>query len=232
MNGLTLYLPHGFEGQGPEHSSGRIERFLELSANNNMQVVIPTTPANMFHLLRRQVKMNTRLPLVIFTPKSLLRHPMVISKITEFEKGRFEEIIDDPLGVPELIEKVVFTSGRLYYDLEKYQVENGITNIAIVRMEQIYPIPEEKISKILKRYKKSETLIWAQDEPENMGAWPFINRKLGHLGFELVARKESASPAVGLMDKHKKGLAALLDKVFEVNETVSQNLETKGENKL
>ena len=232
MNGLTLYLPHGFEGQGPEHSSGRIERFLELSANNNMQVVIPTTPANMFHLLRRQVKMNTRLPLVIFTPKSLLRHPMVISKITEFEKGRFEEIIDDPLGVPELIEKVVFTSGRLYYDLEKYQVENGITNIAIVRMEQIYPIPEEKISKILKRYKKSETLIWAQDEPENMGAWPFINRKLGYLGFELVARKESASPAVGLMDKHKKGLAALMDKVFEVNETVSQNLETKGENKL
>ena len=151
MNGLTLFLPHGFEGQGPEHSSGRIERFLELSANNNMQVVVPTTPANVFHLLRRQVKMNLRLPLVVFTPKSLLRHPMVISGIEEFEKGRFNEIIDDPLAVPELVESVVFTSGRLYYDLEKYQIENGISNIAVVRLEQIYPIPYQQINEILDR---------------------------------------------------------------------------------
>jgi 2-oxoglutarate dehydrogenase E1 component len=221
MNGLTLYLPHGFEGQGPEHSSGRIERFLELSANNNMQVVVPTTPANMFHLLRRQVKMNSRLPLVVFTPKSLLRHPMVISRIDEFEKGRFNEIIDDPLAVPELIDKVVFTSGRLYYDLEKHQVENGLNNVAIVRLEQIYPIPLEKINKIIHKYNKSASLIWAQDEPENMGAWPFINRKLGQLGFKVVARKESASPAVGLMDKHKKGLAQILDSVFKVKVKVS-----------
>jgi 2-oxoglutarate dehydrogenase E1 component len=217
MNGLVLYLPHGFEGQGPEHSSGRIERFLELSANNNMQVVVPTTPANMFHLLRRQVKMNFRLPLVIFTPKSLLRHPMVISKIEEFEHGRFHEIIDDPISHPELVENVVFTSGRLYYDLEKYQVENGINDTAVIRLEQLYPIPHKQIDKILQKYTRSKRLVWAQDEPENMGAWPFINRKLAHLGFKLVSRKESASPAVGLMEKHKKELDHILNAVFEVS---------------
>lgn len=221
MNGLVLFLPHGFEGQGPEHSSGRIERFLELSANNNMQIVVPTTPANMFHLLRRQIKMNTRLPLVVFTPKSLLRHPMVISKIEEFEKGRFNGIIDDPLALPELVESLVFTSGRLYYDLEKHQVENGISNVAVVRLEQIYPIPYQQINEILKKYKNSNQLIWAQDEPENMGAWPFINRKLANLGFKLVSRKESASPAVGLMDKHKKGLEEILSLAFKVNVTVA-----------
>jgi 2-oxoglutarate dehydrogenase E1 component len=220
MNGLTLFLPHGFEGQGPEHSSGRIERFLELSANNNMQVVVPSTPANMFHLLRRQVKMSTRLPLVVFTPKSLLRHPMVISKIEDFEKGGFKEIIDDPLALPELVESVIFTSGRLYYDLEKYQVENGITNVAIVRLEQIYPIPYKQINEILKKYKNSNQLIWAQDEPENMGAWPFINRKLVALGFKVVSRKESASPAVGLMEKHKQGLEEILNHTFVVKESV------------
>jgi 2-oxoglutarate dehydrogenase E1 component len=220
MNGLTLFLPHGFEGQGPEHSSGRIERFLELSANNNMQVVVPSTPANMFHLLRRQVKMSTRLPLVVFTPKSLLRHPMVISKIEEFEKGGFKEIIDDPLALPELVESVIFTSGRLYYDLEKYQVENGITNVAIVRLEQIYPILYKQINEILKKYKNSNQLIWAQDEPENMGAWPFINRKLVALGFKVVSRKESASPAVGLMEKHKQGLEEILSLAFKVKEKV------------
>jgi 2-oxoglutarate dehydrogenase E1 component len=221
MNGLTLFLPHGFEGQGPEHSSGRIERFLELSANNNMQVVVPTTPANMFHLLRRQVKMNTRLPLVVFTPKSLLRHPMVISKIEEFEKGRFNEIIDDPIAVPELVESVVFTSGRLYYDLEKHQVENGITNTAIVRIEQLYPIPVKQITAVLKKYKKAASLIWAQDEPENMGAWPFYNRKLAHLGLKVISRKESASPAVGLMEKHKQGMEEILNQTFVVKETVA-----------
>ncbi|PIF06139.1 MAG: 2-oxoglutarate dehydrogenase E1 component [Draconibacterium sp.] len=214
MNGLVLYLPHGYEGQGPEHSSGRLERFLELSANNNMQVVMPSTPANMFHLLRRQVKMKMRLPLIVFTPKSLLRHPKVVSKISDLAKGRFMEIIDDQMADAEQIRKVVFTSGRLYYDLEKHKEENGITDVAIVRMEQIYPIPNKAINKILKKYKRSETLIWAQDEPENMGAWPFINRKLGCLGFKVVSRKESASPAVGLMEKHRQGLAEILQSVF------------------
>lgn len=221
MNGLVLLLPHGFEGQGPEHSSARIERFLELAANNNMQIVNPTTPANMFHLLRRQVKMNTRLPLIVFTPKSLLRHPMVQSKISELEKGSFREIIDDPVAEPKLVEKLVFTSGRLYYDLAKYKVENGIDNIAIVRLEQIYPIPVKQINEILKRYNHSTELVWVQDEPENMGAWPFINRKLDYLGFKVAARKESASPAVGLMEQHKQGLEKILDSVFKVKEHVA-----------
>ena len=220
MNGLVMLLPHGFEGQGPEHSSGRIERFLELSAGNNMQVVVPTTPANMFHLLRRQVKMNMRLPLVVFTPKSLLRHPKVQSKVKDLATGSFREIIDDATAKPGLVEKVVFTSGRLYYDLEKYKVENGITNVAVVRMEQIYPIPNKQINQILKKYNKSEKLIWAQDEPENMGAWPFINRKLDCLGFKVVSRPESASPATGLMENHKQSLDEILETVFKVKEVV------------
>lgn len=220
MNGLVMFLPHGFEGQGPEHSSARIERFLELSANNNMQVVVPTTPANMFHLLRRQVKMKMRLPLVIFTPKSLLRHPKVQSKVEEFANGSFKEIIDDPIAKADEIEKIVFTSGRLYYDLVEYQLEKGLANVAVVRMEQLYPIPTKKIIQILKKYKNQKELVWAQDEPENMGAWPFINRKLDCYNFRLVSRPESASPAVGLMEKHKKGLKRILESVFKVKEVV------------
>ena len=218
MNGLVLYLPHGYEGQGPEHSSARMERFLELAANNNIQVAMPSTPANMFHLLRRQVKMNMRLPLVIFTPKSLLRHPMVSSKIKDLASGGFNEIIDDKTAEPDLVNKVVFTSGRLYYDLAKYKIENGLNHVAIVRLEQIYPIPNKQINQILKKYSNSEELIWAQDEPENMGAWPFINRKLDCLGFKVVSRPESASPAVGLMEKHKQGLEKILNGVFKHKE--------------
>lgn len=221
MNGLVLYLPHGYEGQGPEHSSARIERFLELAANNNIQVAVPTTPANMFHLLRRQVKMKMRLPLIIFTPKSLLRHPQVQSKVEELANGSFKEVIDDKNAEVDLVEKIVFTSGRLYYDLEKHKVENGISNVAVVRLEQIYPIPNNRINQILKKYINSRELVWAQDEPENMGAWPFINRKLDCHGFKVVSRPESASPAVGLMDKHKKGLEKILESVFKVKEVVA-----------
>ena len=218
MNGIVLYLPHGYEGQGPEHSSARIERFLELSANNNIQIVVPTTPANMFHVLRRQVKMNMRLPLVIFTPKSLLRHPMVTSKLEDLSHGKFQEIIDDNTENPNQIETLVFTFGRLFYDLAKFKLENGLTNIAIVRIEQLYPLPLKQINAVLKKYKNHNSLIWAQDEPENMGAWPFINRKLAHLNFKLVARPESASPAVGLMEIHKKGLEKILNSIFKTNE--------------
>lgn len=220
MNGLVLFLPHGFEGQGPEHSSGRIERFLELSANNNLQIAVPTTPANMFHLLRRQIKMNTRLPLVVFTPKSLLRHPMVHSKLEELASGSFKEVIDDETADPKLIRKVIFVSGRLYYDLAQHKAENGIDDIALIRIEQLYPIPEKKISEVIKRYKHSEELVWVQDEPENMGAWPFINRKLAHYGFKRISRKESASPAVGLMDKHKRAQEEILESAFRMKEVV------------
>ena len=218
MNALTLFLPHGYEGQGPEHSSGRIERFLQQATDTNIQVVVPTTPANMFHLLRRQVKRNTRLPLIVFTPKSLLRHPMVTSSLSELAEGSFREVIDDSTAEPDLVEKVVLTSGRLYYDLAKHKIENGIDNAAIVRLEQINPIPADAIRDIQKKYKKAEELIWAQDEPENMGAWPFISRKLSDMDIRCVARPESASPAVGLLEKHKQSLEKIIQSIFTQKE--------------
>jgi 2-oxoglutarate dehydrogenase E1 component len=220
MNNLVLFLPHGYEGQGPEHSSARMERFLELAANNNIQVVVPTTPANVFHLLRRQVKMKMRLPLVVFTPKSLLRHPQAVSKVEDLANGTFQEVIDDSTAHPEKVERVVFTTRRLYYDLLKYKMEKGISDIAIVRVEQVYPIPNKQINEILKRYNTAD-LIWAQDEPENMGAWPMINRKLHCLGFKLVARPESASPAAGLMEIHRQSLDDILEAIFQKEKVVA-----------
>jgi 2-oxoglutarate dehydrogenase E1 component len=218
MNGLVLMLPHGYEGQGPEHSSARIERFLSLAAANNMQIVQPTTPANLFHLLRRQVKWNIRLPLVVFTPKSLLRHPLVISTLDELAHGRFLEVIDDILADPAQVKKVVFTSGRLYYDLLKRRNDEKVNSVALIRVEQLYPVPEKQIHAVLQKYRGAETRFWAQDEPENQGAWPYYERKLRHLGLIPVTRPESASPAVGLMEQHKKRLQKILDTIFEPEE--------------
>ena len=148
----------------------------------------------------------------------MLRHPQVQSKVEDLASGGFKEIIDDKTAKASAVKKVIFTSGRLYYDLEKYKVENGITNVAVVRMEQIFPIPNKQINEILKKYNKSSELIWAQDEPENMGAWPFIHRKLGCLGFKVVSRPESASPAAGLMEKHKQSLDLILHTAFKQKE--------------
>jgi len=220
MNGLTLFLPHGYEGQGPEHSSARIERFLALSAGYNMQIVVPTTPANLFHLLRRQVKWNIRLPLVVFTPKSLLRHPLVMSTLDELAHGQFREIIEDPPADPSLVKKVVFTTGRLYYDLLKRRNEEKANCVALVRVEQLFPIPEKQIQEVAGKYPGAR-LIWAQDEPENQGAWPYYDRKLRYMGFQPVTRPESASPAVGLMEQHKRRLQKILDTVFEGGENCS-----------
>ena len=222
MNGLVLFLPHGYEGQGPEHSSARIERFLTLAARNNMQITVPTTPANLFHLLRRQVKWNIRMPLVVFTPKSLLRHPLVTSTLEELAHGQFREVIDDPLVNPSEVKKVVFTNGRLYYDLLKRRNEEKRNCVALVRIEQLYPIPEIQIGEVVKKYPNAK-LMWAQDEPENMGAWPFYERKLRHLGLEGVCRPESASPAVGLMEQHKKRLQRILDTIFKPDDICPLN---------
>jgi len=214
MNGLVLYLPHGYEGQGPEHSSARIERFLNLTADNNIQVVVPTTPANMFHLLRRQLHWNVRIPLVIFTPKSLLRHPMVTSSVEELSDGHFQEIIEDAVHKPEKISKLVFTYGKLYYDLHKRQGEEGISNVAIVRIEQLFPLAVDKIKSIIAKYPNLEKIIWAQDEPSNLGAWQHIQRYLPDVPFELISRSASASPAVGLMYQHNLRLKMIVDAVF------------------
>lgn len=217
-NNLVLYLPHGYEGQGPEHSSGRIERFLAQAANNNMQVVVPTNPANMFHLIRRHLTWNIRVPLIVFTPKSLLRHPMVNSTMEELSNGHFQEIIDDKLVSAGEVKQLVFTSGRLYYDLIKKRVDMGNSTTAIVRLEQIFPLPVNQIDDMLAKYNKAERIIWAQDEPANMGAWPFLSRKLSHIPFEVVARSESASPAGGLMKQHTLRLNKLLTKIFSEEE--------------
>lgn len=214
MNSLVLYLPHGYEGQGPEHSSARIERFLTLTADNNMQVVVPTTPANMFHLVRRQMHWNVRIPLIVFTPKSLLRHPMVTSSVDELSNGHFQEIIEDVVSKPEKIRKLVFTYGKLYYDLHKRQAE-GIQDVAIVRVEQLFPLPTDRIKSIIAKYPHVTKIIWAQDEPSNMGAWQHIQRFLPTVPFELISRPASASPAGGLMYQHNLRLKMILDSVFE-----------------
>ncbi len=216
-----LYLPHGYEGQGPEHSSARIERFLSLAAGNNMVVAVPTTPANMFHLIRRHVKWNLRLPLVVFTPKSLLRHPSVVSALDELAHGQFREVIDDERGGPENIERIVFTGGRLFYDLLKRRNEEKVNCVAIVRIEQLYPFPEKQIREIISRYPHAKSFYWAQDEPENQGAWPYLQRNTFFREFKCVARPESATPATGLSEQHKKRLRKILDTIFDPDEICS-----------
>lgn len=214
-NNLVLYLPHGYEGQGPEHSSARIERFLTLAANDNFQVAIPTNPANLFHLLRRHLKWETRIPMVVFTPKSLLRHPQVTCSLEDLSDGHFHEIYDDEVANPEDIKQVVVTYGRLYFDLIKRRVDTVNDSTAIIRIEQLYPFPEKQLAAVLAKYKNKKRLIWAQDEPENMGAWPFVQRKYNQFNFEVIARPESSSPAGGLMKQHNLRLEKIFKSIFD-----------------
>ncbi|MGC9470333.1 MAG: 2-oxoglutarate dehydrogenase E1 component [Bacteroidales bacterium] len=214
MNGLVLYLPHGYEGQGPEHSSARIERFLSLSARNNMQIVNCTTPANFFHALRNHIKRNIRIPLVIFTPKSLLRHPRCTSPLDEFTGGRFRELIDDPDTDPENVTRVVFCSGKIYYDLLARKEKLHARDIALVRLEQLYPLPFEQIEKLLDRYPNAMLHLWVQEEPENMGAWRYLRGLFPRVSLVPVARIASGSPATGLSGLHQIGQDEIIGKVF------------------
>ena len=174
QNGIVLLLPHGYEGQGAEHSSARMERYLQLCAKDNMFVANCTTPANLFHLLRRQVKSNYRKPLVVFTPKSLLRHPAVVSPLKEFSTGHFRTVIgDDKIG-PKEAKKLVFCTGKFYYDLLKEREERGINDVALVRVEQLFPLPIAAIQEQLAAYKNTEDVVWAQEEPRNMGTWSHL----------------------------------------------------------
>ncbi len=213
MNGLVMLLPHGYEGQGAEHSSARMERYLQLCAQYNMQMVNCTTPANFFHVLRRQLKRSFRKPLVVFTPKSLLRHPQCVSSIQDFTTGRFQEIIDDKIEASS-VKKLVLCSGKLYYELMQEREENNRNDVAIVRMEQLYPLPEKQINFIIEKY-NPEQLIWAQEEPENMGAWSHILRNLRHLPFELVARRESAATASGSSKRSAKRQKIIIEQVYK-----------------
>jgi len=216
-SGMVLLLPHGYEGQGPEHSSARLERFLQLCAEDNLQVVNATTPAQFFHLLRRQMKRDFRKPLVVMSPKSLLRHPAAVSKIDDFTSGSFQEIIDDPTP-PEKAERVILCSGKVYYDLVDYRARNKITNAAIIRLEQLYPLHRNRLAELADRYSGAR-VVWCQEEPQNMGAWSFLVPQLSTtFGFVplYAGRDAAASPAVGALALHKFELAAFLQDAFNV----------------
>jgi 2-oxoglutarate dehydrogenase E1 component len=214
MNGMVLLLPHGYEGQGAEHSSARMERFLALCAEYNMVITNCTTPANFFHALRRQLKWPFRKPLVVFTPKSLLRHPLCTSAISEFTESQFQEVIDDVLN-PAGVSRVVFCTGKVYYDLLQHRMAEKNTDVAIVRIEQLYPLPIQQIKALLKKYVNASENIWLQEEPENMGAWSYLLRMLHDIPLKLIARPESASPATGSHDMHEKEQQQLVKAAFE-----------------
>lgn len=214
QSGVVLLLPHGYEGQGPEHSNARPERFLQLAAEWNIVVANLTTPANIFHALRRQVKWDFRKPLVIFSPKSLLRHPECVSKIQDLTEGHFQEIIDDAkVKDPKKIKRLLLCTGKVYYDLKARQDKEQREDIAIVRLEQLYPMPEKQSQELVKKYGHCEK-VWVQEEPKNMGAFTFLRRYTQFDDFKLIARKSSASPATGYASVHAKEQQKLMDMAF------------------
>jgi 2-oxoglutarate dehydrogenase E1 component len=216
-SGLVLLLPHGYEGQGPEHSSARLERFLQMCAEDNTQVVYPTTPAQFFHLLRRQVKRDFRKPLVVMTPKSLLRLPAATSPVEDFTRGGFREVIDDATTDPTLVTRVLVCSGKVYYDLAGKRDKLGTKAVAVVRLEQLYPWPEEQLKAVLGRYRRAHEWVWVQEESQNMGGWFFAEPRLRGMGFpfEYVGRDASASPATGSHHVHEVEQKELVDAAFE-----------------
>ncbi len=215
MNDLVMYLPHGYEGQGPEHSSARLERFLILCAENNMQIANITSPANLFHVLRRQLKRDIRKPLIIFTPKSLLRHPKCISSIDEFSKGGFKEVIDDHTADPLKTKKLILCSGKIYYELLKEKEKTNNEDIAIIRLEQIYPLPIKQLKSIIEKYENTETYLWVQEEPINMGAWTFMHHNFKQMPLKVIARPASGSPATGSSKFHQLSQQKIIDKAFQ-----------------
>ena len=221
MSGLVMLLPHGYEGQGPEHSSARLERYLQLCAERNMRVCNFTTPANYFHALRRQLKANYRKPLVVMTPKSLLRHKLAVSSISDFGPGSaFRFVIPeiDAIAPEEKVRRVVLCTGKVYYDLLQERRDRKIDDVALIRVEQLYPFPKKTLTATLAPYKHAE-VVWCQEEPENMGAWHFLDRRIEKVLLELdgackrpvlVGRANAASPATGLARTHAAQQEALV----------------------
>ncbi|MCW1953005.1 MAG: 2-oxoglutarate dehydrogenase E1 component [Flavobacteriia bacterium] len=218
QNGLVMLLPHGYEGQGAEHSSARMERYLQLCAKDNMFIADVTTPANMFHLLRRQMKASYRKPLVVFTPKSLLRHPKAVSPIEDFAQGHFQELIDDAQADPKEVKTLVFCTGKFYYDLLEAREAHQRTDVALVRLEQLFPLPSDQIEAVIKKYAKATDVVWAQEEPRNMGAWSHL---LMHLPaaqkFRVASRRFYASPAAGSAVRSKRRHQEVIDYVFDAS---------------
>jgi 2-oxoglutarate dehydrogenase E1 component len=215
QSGLVMLLPHGYEGQGAEHSSGRMERFLQQCADTNMQIVNTSTPANHFHLLRRQLKRDFRKPLVVFSPKALLRHPSAVSSLDEMAKGSFKEVIDDTSATAANTDTVVFCSGKFYYEMKEKANEMGVDNMAFVRVEQLYPLPTAQIDGIIAKYAGAKNIVWAQEEPSNMGAWTHMAMSLRHIPFIGICRNSTAAAAEGSKKLHEKRLKQLFSDVFQ-----------------
>lgn len=214
MNGLVVLLPHGYEGQGPEHSSARMERFLQMCAENNMQIVNTTTPAQQFHVLRRQLKRDFRKPLVCFTPKKLLRYPSCVSKLDDFTKGSFQEVMDDSGVSAKDVKRIALCSGKIYYEMIEQREKEGAKDIAFIRLEQLYPFPHEQLNAILEKYKNAKEFIWVQEESENMGAWRFVDYNLRKLNLRYVGRDEAASPATGFAKRHNAESEEIMNQIF------------------
>jgi 2-oxoglutarate dehydrogenase E1 component len=218
--GLVLLLPHGYEGQGPEHSSARLERYLQLCAEHNIQVAVPSTPAQIFHLLRRQMLRNFRKPLVVMTPKSLLRKPEAVSSLKELAKGEFKTVIGEIDGLePKDVTRIVACSGKVYYDLLSARRERRLDSIAIIRVEQLYPFPHKQFAAEMKRYPNAHEVVWCQEEPQNQGAWYqtkhyFDENMRGDQKLHYAGRPSSASPAVGYVAKHNEQQKKLVEQAF------------------
>jgi len=216
LSGITLLLPHGLEGLGPEHSSARLERFLQLCAGENMQVCNPTTPAQYFHLLRRQVKAAYRKPLVVMTPKSLLRHPLAVSRLNDLAEGSFRGVLEDPDADAD-VTTVIFCSGKTFYDLLQRRRELKRTDVAVLRMEQLYPFPQSPLRMVMTRFKQAQGFVWVQEEPENMGAWAFIRPRLEAIlrkPLTYIGRRESPTPATGFPHIYRREQADIIDRAI------------------
>ncbi len=214
MNGLVLLLPHGYEGQGPEHSNARPERFLQLAADHNIIIANVTQPANFFHLLRRQLAWEFRKPLIVMSPKSMLRHPLAVSPIEEFTQGKFKEVIEDTLIDAKKARKVLLCSGKIYYELLEARQEQKKDDVAIIRLEQLHPLPMKQLHSLLGQYDKKAKIYWVQEEPENMGYWTYIMRTYKYLPMELISRKASASPATGYAKIHAQEQADIIKRAL------------------
>ena len=215
MNGVTLLLPHGYEGQGPEHSSARLERFLQLAAELNIVVTNITTAANFFHALRRQLSWPFRKPLINFAPKANLRLPGTYSSVDDFTKGGFQEVLDDASVTPVSVKKVLFCSGKIYYDLLDRKNKEQRPDIALIRVEQLYPFPQKQIDALQKKYGKA-TWFWVQEEPLNMGAASFLQMNLKSFPFGVISRQASASTATGFQKVHQQEQAEIIQMAFSI----------------
>jgi len=218
QNGLVMLLPHGYENQGAEHSSARMERFLQLCAKHNMYVADVTTPANFFHLMRRQMKTNFRKPLIVFSPKSLLRHPLAVSSADEFANGQFQEILDDPnVTDKKAIKTLVFCTGKVYYDIIAKREELGRNDVAVVRFEQLFPLATDQIKAIIDSYPNADDYVWAQEEPKNMGAYSYMLMNFDLVKLRLASPKAYSAPAAGSYERSKKRQANAIAMVFDKN---------------